>query len=220
MIEYMRNIVIIGSGGCAREAKWLIEECNCDQPQWKILGWISQEKPGTMISGLPVLGDDKWLLNCNMPIYAAVSVGDGSLRKKIVNLYEKNENILFPNIISPTVSMSDTVRIGKGCIIAAQNIFTVDITIGDFFVCNSFCTVGHDTIIKDYVSIFSGAHISGNVTLNDGVSIGTGANIIQGITVGENSFIGAGAAVVRDIPAFCTAAGVPARPLKKTGERV
>ena len=216
----MKDIVIVGSGGFAREVRWLIEECNARQPVWNILGWISQDTPGTIISDLPVLGDDEWLIHCNKSIDVAMSVGSGILRKKIVSLYKNTKNICFPNIISPTAVMSDRVKLGKGCIITARSIFTVDINVGDFFICNLACTIGHDCRIGNYVTLFPGAHISGNVTLNDGVSIGTGANIIQGITVGENSFIGAGAAVVRDIPAFCTAAGVPARPLKKTGERV
>lgn len=53
------------------------------------------------------------------------------------------------------------------------------------------------------------------VTIGDGVTIGMGANIIQGCRIGEYSTIGAGAAVIRDIPSYCTAVGVPARPLEK-----
>lgn len=214
----MKDIVIIGSGGFAREVKWLIEECNAQQNVWNILGWISQEKSGTMISNLPVLGNDEWLLRYRRPVDVALSIGSGELREKIVAVYQKNENIHFPNIISPNVAISNTVKMGKGCIITARNVLTVDINIGDFFICNLSCTIGHDCIIGNYVTLFPGAHISGNVTLNDGVSIGTGASIIQGITIGENTFIGAGAAVVRDIPASCTAVGVPARPIEKRGE--
>lgn len=210
-----KDIVIVGSGGLAREVRWLLEECNKYQERWNILGWVSNENAGTIISGLPVLGSDDWLLHYDKPVDVAISVGSGSLRKQIVDRCRKNPNVNFPNLIAPNVSLSDSVELGIGCIITAQSILTVDIKIGDFFVCSVACTVAHDCKFGDFVTLLPGAHISGNVTLGDGVSIGTGATIIQGISVGEEAFIGAGAAVVKNIPQRCVAVGVPAKPLER-----
>lgn len=210
-----RDIAIIGSGGLAREVRWLIEECNKNQNRWNILGWISKDEPGTIIAGLPVLGDDDWLINHKEPIDIAVSVGSGSLRKKIVAYLKQNKSISFPIIISPSAELSDSVRFGEGTIITAKSILTVDIDIGDFFFCNLACTVGHDCRFMDYVTLNPGVNISGNVNLGECVTIGTGASIIQGLSVGDNTTVGAGAAVVRDIGSDCTAVGVPARPLEK-----
>lgn len=209
-----KDIVIIGSGGLAKDVKWLIEECNKKKNQWNILGWISKEKPGTMIAGLPVLGDDNWLLEYKEPIDVAVSVGSGSLRKKIVTALRQNKQISFPAIISPSAELSGSVIMGEGSIINAKSVLTVDVTIGDFFVCNVACTVEHDCRFNDFVTLSPGVNVSGNVTLGECVTIGTGAVVIQGISIGDNSMIGAGAAVVKDIPSECTAVGVPAKPLK------
>ena len=46
------------------------------------------------------------------------------------------------------------------------------------------------------------------------VAINNGSQIIQGLTIGENTIVGAGAVVVRDLPANCTAVGVPAQVIK------
>jgi len=211
----MEDIVLIGSGGFAREVRWLIEECNKVDNKWNILGWISKEKEGTIIAGLPVLGDDEWIINYKKPINVVLSVGSGALREKLANLYSQNENVMFPNIVAPNASMSESVKMGRGCIITAQSVFTVDITIGDFVISNLGSTIGHDCVINDYVTLYPGAHISGWVNLGKGVSVGTGASVIERLTVGNNSFIGAGAAVVRDIPDNCTAVGVPAKPVVK-----
>lgn len=210
-----KNIAIIGSGGLAREVKWLIEECNKNQERWNILGWISQEIPGMLIADLPVLGDDDWLLKYEKPIDVAVSVGNGSLRKKIVTYLKPNPNISFPTIISPTAEISESVILGEGTIITSKSILTVDIEIGDFFFCNLASTVGHDCRFGNYVTLNPGVHISGNVNLGENVTIGTGAVVIQGITIGENTIIGAGASVVKNIEANCTAVGVPACPLER-----
>lgn len=209
------NLAIIGSGGLAREVRWLIEDCNRNQNRWNILGWISKEKPGTVIAGLPVLGDEEWLCKYEEPIDAAVSVGSGELRRKIVAYLRQNRNISFPTIVSPSAEMSNSVILGEGSIIAAKSVLTVDIEIGDFFFCNLACTVGHDCRFDGYVTLNPGSNISGNVTLGECVTIGTGASIIQGLSVGKNTFIGAGATVVHDIEADCTAVGVPAKPIVK-----
>lgn len=210
-----KDIAIIGSGGLAREVRWLIEECNKNQNRWNILGWISKEEPGTIIAGLPVLGDDDWLVEHDAPIDVAVSVGSGALRKKIVSYLRKNPAISFPVIVSPTAELSDSVMLGEGSIITSKCILTVDMTIGEFFFCNLACTVGHDCVFENYVTLNPGVNVSGNVTLKECVTIGTGTAIIQGLTIGENTIVGAGASVVRDIPANCTAVGVPAKPLEK-----
>ena len=211
----MEDIVLVGSGGFAREVRWLIKECNKSDKIWNVLGWISKEEQGKEVDGLPVLGDDEWLLRYDKPINVVLSVGSGSLREKLVTVYSQNENIKFPNIIAPNASISESVKFGKGCIIAANSVFTVDITIGDFFVSNLASTIGHDCIIGDYVTLYPGSHVSGCVSLGKGVSVGTGASIIQGLSVGDNTFIGAGAAVIRNLPDNCTAVGVPAKPLVK-----
>ena len=140
-------------------------------------------------------------------------MGSPAVRRKIVEKLRANANISFPNIIAPDAKISEFVKLGEGCIICYANIITVNIEIGDFFLSNRCCTVGHDCVIGDYVTLNPMVSVSGNVTVESGVDIGTGANIIQAKTIGSDSVIGAGAVVVADIPAGCTAVGVPARPL-------
>ena len=51
--------------------------------------------------------------------------------------------------------------------------------------------------------------------------LGTGATLLGPITVGSDVKIGAGAFVhMRDIPSGCTVVGMPARIVKRDGERV
>jgi len=52
------------------------------------------------------------------------------------------------------------------------------------------------------------------------VAIKTGAKIFGPITIGDNVTIGANSVVVKDVPSNCTVVGVPARIVKKNGERV
>ena len=59
------------------------------------------------------------------------------------------------------------------------------------------------------------------VRIDRGAWIGAGAIILPGVHVGECSIVGAGAVVTRDVPAFTTVAGNPARPtMRSTPETV
>lgn len=53
------------------------------------------------------------------------------------------------------------------------------------------------------------------IRLEDGVNLGKGCIIMPGVTVGEGSVIGAGSVVTKSIPAWCVAAGVPAKVMKE-----
>jgi serine O-acetyltransferase len=58
-------------------------------------------------------------------------------------------------------------------------------------------------------------------TVGDGVLIGTGATLLGPVRVGARAVIGAGSFIrMRDVPAGCTAAGIPARIVKRDGVRV
>ena len=48
-------------------------------------------------------------------------------------------------------------------------------------------------------------------TLNDNVIVGVGASVLGAITIGAGARIGGGAVVVKDVPAYSTAIGIPAR---------
>lgn len=210
----MKDIIILGSGGFAREVVWLLEENNKKKKEWNILGFVSEERE--LGKGkYPILGNDEWLLQYEKETALACCVGDGVLRKQLINKFKDKRNFYYPNLISESAKMSDSVKLGKGNIICAMSVLTVDIKIGNFLICNLDCTIGHDVEIGDYVTVNPSVNISGNVTVKDETSIGTGSHLIQGKTVGRNVTLGAGAVVVTDIPAGATALGVPAKVIKQ-----
>lgn len=69
--------------------------------------------------------------------------------------------------------------------------------------------VGANCIIFQQVTL--GTSDGGYPTLGDEVYVGAGAKILGPVLIGDGARIGANAVVVRDVPAGCTAIGVPAR---------
>ncbi len=214
----MQDIVIIGAGGFGREIQWLIERINKQECAWRLLGYIDDGvEPGTIVDDLPVLGDIEYLAHYEKPLAAACAVGSAKTRRLLVEKAERNKNIYFPNLIDPAAICGERIRIGRGNLICAGNTLTVDITLGDFDIINLDCTVGHDAVLGDFVTVYPSVNISGCVRVGDETELGTGSHIIQGVPIGEHSVVGAGSVVIKEIPAWCTAVGNPAKPIKFSG---
>lgn len=212
----MKDLYIIGAGGFGREVAWLVERINAISSTWNIKGFID-DNPSILEKlegGYPVVGDTEFLLKQTEEIWIVCAVGNAKVRRDIVKKIEQNPVICFATVIDPSVLLSERVTIGEGSIICAGSILTVDISIGKHVIINLDCTLGHDDIISDFVTIYPSVNVSGNVVVGTCAELGTGMQIIQGKKIGRESILGAGAVVVRDIPEKCTAVGSPARVIK------
>lgn len=221
MWSSVKDLVIIGAGGFGREVRWLTERINETnrrqgrKESWRLAGFIDDGiEAGTIMDGIPVLGGTSWLENFNQEISAVCAIGNALTRKAVVERIIKKARVHFPNLIDPSVMMSDTVILGKGNILCAGNILTVNIQIGDFTILNLDCTVGHDVRIGSYVTMYPSVNVSGAVSIGNCSEIGTGCHIIQGITIAPETISGAGSVIIRDLPGRCTAVGNPAKVIK------
>ncbi|WP_395064886.1 acetyltransferase [Flavobacterium sp.] len=211
----MKNIVIIGAGGFGREVKTIIDALNKVEKTYNFIGYYDDGiEKGSSINGFPVLGNVNDLNASDDEMSVLLGVGDPTTKSKIVAALT-NSFLNFPTLIHPSVQISnDDVTIGYGCIICAATIITCNIKIGQFVTLNLMCTVGHDTIIDDFSSFMPSVNISGEVHIQERVYVGTGAKIINQLTIGTATIVGAGAVVSRTLPEYCTAVGIPAKPIK------
>ncbi len=209
----MKDIVIIGAGGFAREVAWLIEDINKKEQQWNLLGFIDDnlELQGKEINGYKVIGTIEDYQKMSNEIYSVIAIGNGEIRKKIV---EKLSNKKYGILIHPTALISNSVKIEEGTIICSGNIITVNITIGKHVILNLANTIGHDAILKDFSTICPGVNLSGNTIIGEETTLGTGSAIIQGIKIGDKVVVGAGSVIIRDIPNNCIVVGNPGKIIK------
>lgn len=212
----MKKIAIYGAGGFGREIAMFIELLNHDEQIWEIVGFFDDKAiNGKEINNYAILGGIHELNLIDFPLALVIAIGDSFIRKKI-RACITNDRIFFPTLIhrTATVGSGKFITIGEGCVICPGVFLTTNISIGNHSILSLYCTVGHDTEIKDYVSIMPGVNISGEVKVGECVYIGTGAKIVHQVEIGEGTIVGAGAVVSKSLPANCTAIGVPAKPIK------
>ncbi|NBI07139.1 acetyltransferase [Senegalia massiliensis] len=216
-------LLIFGSGGISKETYNIIKQINLHNGQqvYDFLGFVEDDisKVGNeIIDGYNVITCDNDIAEYTryFPVIGVViPIGNPKVKSIIYNKINNIRNIVYPNIIHPSVKFDiDNVKLGIGNILTAGVNLTCDIKIGNFNLINLNCTVGHDTELKDYNVINPLVAISGNIIIKNGCLIGTGAKILQELTVNDNSIIGSGAVVVRDVEENSTVVGVPAKLIK------
>lgn len=206
----MKDIIIIGTGGFAREVAWLIEEINEKNQEWKLIGFFDENKViFNTLNGYPII-EDLNLINRDT-IHIVIAIGDSEIRKNVASRFS---NYRFATLIHPSVSISSTNNIGEGSIICKGNIITVNVVIGKHVILNIDSTVGHDVVLEDFVTILPSVNLSGYVTIKECSIVGTGSQIIQEKIIGRNTIIGAGSVVIKDINDYVIAVGIPAKEIK------
>lgn len=209
-----RDIVILGTGGCARELHWLVEDNNesaAPYDRWNVLGFVEPEvEAGQMVNDLPVF-QEAWLLQQD-GISVICGVGDAKNRKRVAEkLLEKNPSLKFPTILSKRAQISGRVEMGQGCVVCAGAILTCNIKMGDFIMVNLGSIIAHDVTVGSFTQINTSVSVSGGVTIGDCVQIGTGVKIIPHIHIGNRAVLGAGSVIIKDVKDGQTVFGCPAR---------
>ncbi len=206
------TLFIVGAGGFGREIAALVETINADTPTWNLAGFVDDDATlhDEMIMGYPVHGGIDWLARQEHPHFV-LAIGDSCIRQDIAERLART-NLQPVTLTPPSTSLHRTAEIAPGTLLCQGVETTVHVRIGSHSILNLNCTVGHDSVLEEFVTLHPGVHISGNSTLKTGVSMGTGAVVLPDVQIGAHTTVGAGAVVTEDLPPDCTAVGVPARP--------
>lgn len=88
--------------------------------------------------------------------------------------------------------------------------------------------IGETAIVGDNCTIYQGVTLGGtgketgkrHPTLGNNVMVGAGAKLLGNFKVGDNTKIAAGAVVLGEVPENSTAVGIPAKVVRRSGEKV
>jgi len=197
----MKDIVICGAGGFAREIACLINLINEVEKRWNFLGFIDRDPSliGTNIGYDKIIGTDSDLNSWDNPLDVVIAIADPLLLKKIAERID-NPNIDFPNIIAPNVTFLDknNIYFGKGNILCTNCMVSCGVTLGNFNIFNGYIPIGHDTVVGNYNVVMPSVNISGGVRIGDCNFLGVQSVVLQYLKIGSNVRLGANSVMVRN----------------------
>lgn len=206
----MKDLIIVGGGGCGREVADFIEEINKEELTWNLLGFIDDN--AEVFKGrrdsLKLLGSiQKWTPMDGQ--YFAMGIASPKVKEKVANVLMAR-GAKFVNIVHPTARISSSAQLGNGIIIYSGAKLGSDDIIGDFVTIQS-TIIGHDVRIEPYVTISSSCGITGGVCLKKRAFVADHASMVPGIIIGEDAYVGIGSVVIKNVSDKMRVFGNPAR---------
>ncbi|MDE2420951.1 MAG: NeuD/PglB/VioB family sugar acetyltransferase [Gammaproteobacteria bacterium] len=168
-----------------------------------------------VVNGHSVLTYAEFLASDASERRVSIAIANSRIREKIA-LQLQRDHILAWSVQASNCVIMDDVDVGEGSILSPFVTLTSNIRIGKYFQANLYSYVEHDCIIGDFVTFAPSVKCNGNVHIEDHVYVGTGAMIKQGtpdqpLIIGRGAVIGMGAVVTKSVPAGVTVVGNPAR---------
>lgn len=210
----MKDIIVVGAGGCGREVCNWIEDINAIEPTWHILGFID-DNPDSL-KGFPCRYSILGGIKDHEPredVSYAMGIANPAVKKIVGNaLLEKGAK--FASIIHPSTHVYSEFDLGIGLVTYPNSKIATGCRIGNFVTLQS-TILGHDSCLEDYVTVSSSCGITGGVKLHEGCFIGDHACIAVGLEVGRDAYVGIGSVVIRNVDEGTHVFGNPARVFKK-----
>ena len=217
-IPIPRRLLIIGTGGLAKEIAQLARRIDPGKTQWDTISYVAatSAESGTALPFGSVDYCDAELAKSGLAADAIIAVADPALKKRLAEQYRKLPGLSFPNMIHPSVDVDPKlVVLGKGNVVAQGVVMTCNIVAGDFNLFNKGCLIGHDVIVGSFNAVNPAASVSGGARIGDCCLIAVGARVLDRVSLADRTTVGAGSVLLSDVtePGH-SYFGVPARKIR------
>lgn len=179
--------------------------------------FVDDNPPAVDLNGHSVLTYQQFLQERADEKFISIAIADSCTRKILTDRCV-SDGITVLDVTANNAVMMDAVDIGEGFVISPFVTITSSVKIGKGFHANIYSYVAHDCVLGDYVTFAPSVKCNGNIVIEDHAYIGTGAILKQGrpgkpLVIGKGAVVGMGAVVTKDVPPGVTVVGNPAKPL-------
>lgn len=208
-------MLIIGAKGFAKEVLEVVHQLN-QLDNLVFYDDVNNNIPEKLFNQFPILKNIEQAKIYFKTIDNRFTIGIGNpvLRKK---LYDKFSAIggIFTSTISPLASIGTyDVKIGEGCNILSDAIFSNSSRIGIGCLIYYNTVITHDCIIGNFVEMAPSVTVLGRCFIGDYSQIGANVTILPDVKIGKNVIVGAGSVVTKNVPDNCVLVGTPAKIIK------
>ena len=138
------------------------------------------------------------------------SVGDNTIRAKLVSFFEKH-NLKQCVLIDSSAKVSQSSSIGLSTYLGANTIINAQSQIGKGVVINTAAVIEHECEVQDFSHIGPATVLCGNVSVGKGAFIGANSVVRNNTSICSDVILGAGSVVVKEIKEVGVWLGNPAK---------
>jgi len=206
----MRNVIIIGNSGAARECHWLLGEVAQREPDLAFKGFLAFEGYAGDLRGLShlQLGNDDEYLPENDDVFV-IGIGEPKLRQKAFGKW-KQRGAAFINLIHPFTTIPQGTLMGEANIVSCACFLSCNAVIGDANYLNGDIILGHDACVGDANFFAPGFIALGEVRIGSRNAFGVRSVVLAKAEIGNDNTIAPGAFVYKGCRDNAIMAGNPA----------
>lgn len=208
------RVVVIGASGFGRESLDVLDAMKKSDAFIEIIGVIDDAPSEKNLErledrGISYLGTlENWLMGGPVAVRYVLGIGNPQIRRRVASRLDSAGLSPF-TAVHPTAAIGEKSVLGPGAVVCAGAVISTNVRLERHVHVNPNATIGHDSLLGDYVSINPASVVSGEVKLGPGVLVGAAATILQNLSVGSGTIVGAAALVTKDIPDNVVVTGVP-----------
>ena len=213
MRHEIRDLLVVGAGGFARETVEAVRAVNERRPTWRLRGLLDDDpaRHGAEVGGVPIIGSIE-LVHDHPSALVVLTTGrpDNYVSRPQIAGRLGLPDTRYATIVHPTAVVGSTCSVGAGSVLLAHVDLTADVVVGRHVAVMPQVVLPHDARIDDFATLASGVRVGGACHVAEGAYIGAGACLRESITVGPRALVGMGSVVTRHVPGERVWLGSPA----------